>query len=79
MENGRADVDQSSLRAKLAVVYDRLELNEILQSLLSRGVARRAWTAEEENAERVLPPIEATDVDEEQGVFWWPARGMLLA
>jgi hypothetical protein len=41
MENGRADVDQSSLRAKLAVVYDRLELNEILQSLLSRGVGKR--------------------------------------
>jgi hypothetical protein len=63
----------------LSVVYDRLELNEILQSLLSRGVARRAWTTEEESGERVLPPVEATDVDEEQGVSWWPARGMVLA
>lgn len=71
---------QSSLRAKLLVVYDRLELNEILQSLLSRGVARRTWTTEEEEVgERVLPPVEAMGVDEEQGVSWWPARGMVLA
>ncbi|KAL7425064.1 hypothetical protein Q5752_000752 [Cryptotrichosporon argae] len=58
-------VTETKLRQKLAL--DRLEANNVLQVLLETGRARRTATGE-----AVLPPVEATDAAEGDGIAWWP-------
>lgn len=62
------------MREKLRVFVDRLELNDVLQYLLEKGAAKRIGIA---LGDRVLAPIEATDLCEEGEIVWLPdSRGL---
>lgn len=56
---------------------DRLEMIDILQYLLDKGVAERDWV--EEGDQRILPPLEATDVSEENEIAWRVRPSKLFA
>ena len=47
---------------------DRLETNDVLQYLLDNGVGERRLL--DETKGMVLPPVEATDVEEEEAINW---------
>lgn len=59
---------ESVLRNKLETILDRLEINELLQHLLIKGVVKRSWAVRQE---RTLPPVEATDQSEEDDIVWF--------
>ena len=61
-------VYQRIFREKLELVMDRLETNDVLQYLLDKGVAERRLVDEKKGL--VLPPVEAVDVEEEEGIYW---------
>jgi hypothetical protein len=48
----------------------------VLQNLLDSGVVRRDWVV---NSGKMLPPVEATAVEEEDEIAWWPVPGAVLA
>lgn len=47
---------------------DRLETNDVLQYLLDKGLADRRLVDGSKGG--VLPPVEAVDVGEEEGIYW---------
>jgi hypothetical protein len=55
---------------------DRLEMNEVLQYLLDKEVARRVYI---DGRDEAVPPIEAVGVEEEGDVVWRPISGKILA
>ena len=67
---------QTTLRAKLSLILDRLETNEVLDHLLAEGVVRRSHMFDEDDW--IIPPVEATDVSEEREILWWPEESRLL-
>nr|ODO02333.1 hypothetical protein L204_01066 [Cryptococcus depauperatus CBS 7855] len=65
----RPGVSLKTLRQKLILTLDRLELVEVLQYLLDKGAVIRRWVGQDD---RVVPPVEALDMEEEGMVAWWP-------
>jgi hypothetical protein len=60
------------LRHCIGNSLDRLETNEVMRYLIDTRVATRAATGY-----AVLPPVEATDVNDEPEVNWFPASEVL--
>lgn len=56
---------------------DRLEMNDILQYLLDKGVAERTWARSDKMM--LLPTLEATDVSEEDEIVWRVKPSRLFA
>lgn len=56
---------------------DRLEAGDVLQYLVDQGTAERLWNSPSRHS--VLPPIEATDRDEETDIVWRVVPAKLFA
>ena len=57
------------MRNYVGKTLDRLEFNEVLQNLLDEELVSRKGVQE---GSEVLPPVEATDRDEETGTVIYP-------
>lgn len=63
----RPGMTEHNLRLRLAPVLDRMEVNDVLQSLVNSGWLKRRTA---QPSDRPVPPVHATDV--------WEARGIVL-
>lgn len=52
---------------KLDLILDRLELVDVLEYLVKKGIGRREWMGPEGMN---MPPVEATSIEEEEWVVW---------
>ncbi|RXK42604.1 hypothetical protein M231_00158 [Tremella mesenterica] len=71
----RPGITEKTLRTRLEIIVDRLETNDLLQRLLDLGQIQRSWMGESAELRKPLPPIQATDVSEEEDIVLRPALG----
>ncbi|ODN84176.1 hypothetical protein L202_00178 [Cryptococcus amylolentus CBS 6039] len=72
----RPGINQRSLAKRVSSIFDRLELVDILDFLLQKGALTRRWV--DVHMDTALPPVEATSIEEEEFVGWWPVTSALL-
>ncbi|OXM80647.1 hypothetical protein C364_01664 [Cryptococcus neoformans Bt63] len=63
----RPGISQRRLRGKLDLILDRLELVDVLEYLVKRGIGQRRWMGP---GGMNMPPVEATSIEEEEWVVW---------
>ncbi|OXH39068.1 hypothetical protein J008_01658 [Cryptococcus neoformans] len=63
----RPGISQRRLRGKLDLILDRLELVDVLEYLVKRGIGQRRWMGPRGMN---MPPVEATSIEEEEWVVW---------
>ncbi|KAK8865706.1 hypothetical protein IAR55_000851 [Kwoniella newhampshirensis] len=63
----RPGLSERRLRETMQMILDRLEMNDVLDYLLTQGNLKRCPIG----TESFLPPVEAMDVTEEEGAGWW--------
>lgn len=62
-------IQKVNLRAKVGMLLDRMETNEVIQCLVDKGTLKRAWVSDDRRD--ALPPVEAMGLEDEGQVAYW--------